>query len=228
MASNYKLTYGVDLVFTIDATGSMDPILDTVKNHALNFYEDLKNEMLKKKKVIDHLRVKVIAFRDYWYDKDNAMLQTDFFNLPEQAQDFRECINSIKAEGGGDDPEDGLEAIAYAIRSDWANTSAKRRHVIVVWSDAETHNLGFGRKVENYPRNMPEDFRALTRWWGDRQSPGLMDENAKRLLLFTPEGNGWNDIRENWNNVIHYPSEAGSGLESCDYEEILSAISNTI
>lgn len=228
MASNYKLTYGVDLVFTIDATGSMDPILDTVKNHALNFYEDLKNEMNKKKKVIDSLRVRVIAFRDYWYDEGNAMLVTDFFNLPDQAEDFRECISSIEATGGGDDPEDGLEALAFAMSSDWANTSAKRRHVIVVWSDAPTHNLGFGSSSPYYPKNMPEDFAALSAWWGDRQTPGKMDENAKRLLLFTPEGNGWNDVRDHWNNVIHYPSEAGTGLQNCDYEEILSAISNTI
>ena len=33
MGSNYKtlMAYEVDLVFCIDATGSMDPILDTVK-----------------------------------------------------------------------------------------------------------------------------------------------------------------------------------------------------
>ena len=35
----------------------------------------------------------------------------------------------------------------------------------------------------------------------------------------------WHD---NWNNVIQYESEAGSGLEDCDYEQILSAICNSI
>ena len=40
MASNYrdKMTYEVDLVFCIDATMSMDLILDKVKENALNFY----------------------------------------------------------------------------------------------------------------------------------------------------------------------------------------------
>ena len=37
----YKLTFGIDLVFCIDATGSMDHILDTVKNNALNLYKEI-------------------------------------------------------------------------------------------------------------------------------------------------------------------------------------------
>ena len=38
MGSNYKVTYGVDLVFCIDVTMSMAHILDTVKQNALRFY----------------------------------------------------------------------------------------------------------------------------------------------------------------------------------------------
>ena len=37
MASNYSLKYNVDIVMCIDATGSMNGILDTVKSNALNF-----------------------------------------------------------------------------------------------------------------------------------------------------------------------------------------------
>ena len=72
------------------------------------------------------------------------MLVTNFFLLPQQAREFEACINSIHADGGGDIPEDGLEALAYAIRSPWTTEGEKQRHVIVVWSDAGTHELGFG------------------------------------------------------------------------------------
>jgi hypothetical protein len=41
MASNYRLTYNVDMAFCIDCTGSMDNILDIVKKNALNFYQDV-------------------------------------------------------------------------------------------------------------------------------------------------------------------------------------------
>ena len=96
------------MVFCIDCTGSMDNIIDMVKNNALNFYNDVTETMEKKNKHITQLRVRVVAFRDYLADGDRAMLVTDFFKLPEQAVDFETCVRSLKAEGGGDDPEDGL------------------------------------------------------------------------------------------------------------------------
>lgn len=230
MGNNYKslMAYEVDLVFCIDATGSMTPILDTVKNNALNFYQDFKNTMDEKGKKVSQLRIRVISFRDYFYDKDKAMMVTNFFSLPDMEKDFEKCVKSIVADGGGDDPEDGLEALAYAMKSDWSKGAAKKRHVIVVWSDAGTHDLGFGQSVSNYPKGMPKDFNELTKWWGTRQQPGFMDESAKRLLIFAPEKPGWTTIRENWNNVIHVETEAGTGLQSCEYSEILEVICNSI
>ena len=142
MASNYSLKYNIDIVMCIDATGSMNGILDTVKSNALNFYGDLINSMRKKGKQVNDLRIKVIAFRDYVADGENAMLATDFFRMPDEQEDFRDLVNTISACGGGDEPEDGLEALAYAIRTDWTRDGDKRRHVIVVWTDAPTHELG--------------------------------------------------------------------------------------
>ena len=62
---NNHLEYCVDIVFCIDTTGSMGPLLDKVKKHALNFYHDLKNEMMQKGKNINCLRAKIVAFKDY-------------------------------------------------------------------------------------------------------------------------------------------------------------------
>lgn len=231
MGSNYrnKMTYEVDLVFCIDATMSMDPILDKVKENVLNFYQDFQMIMDKKGKKVSQLRIRVVAFRDYYYDKDNAMLITNFFKLPDMTEDFEACVKSIIPDGGGDDPEDGLEALAYAIKSEWSNGSAKKRHVIVVWSDEGTHDLGFGKKVENYPKGMPNDFNELTEWWGTKHNPGLMDENAKRLLIFAPDKPSWSIIRDNWNNVIHAITDDNDiGLSKVEYTEILDTICNSI
>lgn len=87
MASNYSLKYNVDIVMCIDATGSMNGILDTVKSNALNFYGDLINSMRKKGKQVNDMRIKVIAFRDYVADGENAMLATDFFRMPRKSQE---------------------------------------------------------------------------------------------------------------------------------------------
>ena len=112
---NFSFDYNVDMVFCIDATGSMGGLIDKVKNNALNFYQDVQKMMTNKQKKIAQLRVRVIAFRDYAADGDDAMMVTDFFNLPAEEKDFEETVKSIRAEGGGDIPEDGLEALAYAI-----------------------------------------------------------------------------------------------------------------
>ncbi len=231
MGSNYRnrMTYEVDLVFCIDATMSMDPILDKVKRNALNFYQDFQNVMNEKGKKVSQLRIRIVAFRDYYYDRDKAMMITNFFNLPDRAADFEACVKSIIPDGGGDDPEDGLEALACAMKSDWSNGSAKKRHVIVVWSDEGTHDLGFGKSVPNYPRGVPQDFNELTEWWGSKRNPGIMDENAKRLLIFAPDKPGWSIIRDNWNNVIHaITDDKDIGLSKVEYTEIMDAICNSI
>lgn len=232
MGSNYKMKmrYGVDMVFCIDATASMEMehIIGEVKKNALNFYQDFREVMEKKGKPVAQMRVRVIAFRDYYYDKENAMLVTDFFTFPEQAEQFEACVNSIVPEGGGDDPEDGLEALAYAIKSDWSKEFPRARHVIVVWSDEGTHELGFGKSVANYPKNMAKDFDELTAWWGSPSAPGIMDENAKRLLLFTPEKPGWTQITKNWNNLLHVAREGGKGLDDVTFSAILHTIANSV
>ena len=237
LRSNYKMSYNVDMVFCIDATGSMDYIIDVVKKNALNLYQDIVNKMREKHKVIEKVRVRVIGFRDYLEDGEDAMLTSDFFTLPEEAEDLRECMEYIEARGGGDIPEDGLEALAYAIRSPWEKNGIKKRHVIVLWTDAPAHELGFGSSAANYPGNMAQNFEELTMWWGDMQTGGYMDQHAKRLMMFAPaeyrEGRDvvqthWDLISKSWDNTILAPVTSERGLEEWQYDEILSAICNTI
>ncbi len=74
--------------------------------------------MQKKGKTIDKLRLRMVVFRDYVADGENAMLETDFFDLPEEAADFKECIDGITAFGGGDDPRRWIRGvrICYEVR----------------------------------------------------------------------------------------------------------------
>ena len=225
---SYKLEYNVDIVFCIDVTGSMDNIIKIVQNNALNFYQDVKDFMDLKGKRIDTLRVRIVAFRDYLADHDDAMLVTNFFVLPEDAENLKKCVESLVATGGGDDPEDGFEALAYAMRSDWNAAGVKRRQVIVLWTDDDAHPLGFGSKSPAYPKGMAKDMRELTAWWGNSIEKGYMDQDAKRLILFAPNLSGWKTIVDQWDNVLHYPSEAGNGLRDIEYSQILSVIAGSI
>lgn len=224
---SYKLTYHVDMVFCIDATGSMRHVIEFVKKNALNLYHDIVAEMASKHKLVNKMRVRVIAFRDYVADGEEAMLSSDFFELPEQAQLFYDCVNGIEARGGGDIPEDGMEALGFAIRSDWTREGVKKRHIIVMWSDAPTHELGYARIAPWYPEGMAKDFDELSLWWEDEQLGGGMDESAKRLLLFAPDAPGWNRVSSEWGQVIHVQT-VSEGLLDVEYRQVLDAVCNTI
>ncbi len=223
----YQLTYHVDMVFCIDATGSMRHVLDFVKQNALNLYRDIASAMERKRKVISRMRIRVIAFRDYIADGEEAMLSSDFFTLPEQAEQFQACVSSLSAKGGGDIPEDGLEALAYAIRSDWTREGVKKRHIVVMWSDAPTHPIGYGRIAPWYPSGMAESFEELSLWWEDEQLGGAMDESAKRLLLFAPDAPEWSRVSSEWAQVIHVQT-VSEGLKDLEYEQVIDAVCNTI
>lgn len=229
MQGGYKITYNVDIVFCIDATGSMENVLDIVKNNALNFYADVVESMRSKGKTINKMRLRVVVFRDYLADGDDAMLVTGFFELPQDAENFRLCMESIEAFGGGDDPEDGMEALAYAMVSDWNQEGFKKRHVIALWTDAAAHRIGYGDQAPAYPADMPKSFAELSTWWGAPGEPGaIMDQSAKRLLLFAPDDPSWNQVTENWDNVLHYPVALGEHLQELSYQIMINSISNTI
>lgn len=222
------LKYNVDVVMCIDCTGSMGDLLDKVKANALKFYPDLRKKCEEKGKDVSELRIRAIAFRDFSVDGKDAIADTGFLNIPAQEAEFNSFINSLNPAGGGDEPENGLEAVAMAINSEWTTGGDKRRHVVVVWSDASTHPLDLEKsKTEYYPQNMPSSFDELTDWWEDEQN-GKMNKAAKRIILFAPDASAWTEIGLNWNNAIHHPAKAGAGLSDIDYDTILSSIVNSI
>ena len=220
--------YYVDCVFCIDGTASMEDItgvqekiINQVKRNAIHFYDDLKASMERKYQKLSQLRIRLILFRDYLSDGIHAMDVTDFFELPQQAEQFATCVNSIRAGGGGDEPEDGLEALAYAMKSKWTTHGAKRRQLIVVWTDAGTHKLGFGKESPYYPKGMPANLAELEDWWDEMN-------DSKRLIIYAPDTNYWNYISENWDNIFHVHSVAGDGMSEYQYDEILNLLTNSI
>jgi von Willebrand factor type A domain len=220
-------TYAVDIVLVIDATGSMTSIIERVKAGAVRFHDELSKVMAEKDKQVDELRIRVVTFRDYYDDDSDALIASDFIALPEQQAELERFVAGIRATGGGDEPETGLEALAEAMRSPWTRSGSKRRHVIVVWTDASNHPLekNAGAKPPRYPADMPADFDALTDMW---EGQDVMDANAKRLVLFTPDAYAWSDISVHWESTLHFPSQAGAGLSDMDYGTILENIANSI
>jgi hypothetical protein len=220
------VNYSVDIVFCIDVTGSMDPILDAVKANALGFYDDVQTNLVAKGKNVAQLRVRVVAFRDFVADGDAAIEESPFFVLPDERARFSEFVGGLTAEGGGDAPESGLEAVSLAINSVWTTRGDRRRQVVVVWTDQPAHPLDPTTVPAELQARIPADFSALTDLWEDAQGP--LGASSKRLILFAPDGPGWSDISGVWENVVHHPSQAGGGLSEVDYGTIVDSIGNSV
>ena len=220
------LSYAVDIVFCIDVTGSMDPIIDAVKANALRFYDDVQNNLTAKGKNVDELRVRIVAFRDFAADGEAAMDESPFYRLPDERSAFSDFVNGLIAEGGGDAPESGLEAVALAMNSPWTTRGDRRRQVVVVWTDQPANALDASVVPAELRPRVPADFSALTDLWEDTQGP--LGASSKRLILFAPDGPGWSDISAVWENVVHHPSQAGGGLSDVDYGTIIDSIGNSV
>lgn len=215
----------VDMVFCIDSTASMADIIETAPRKIMDIYHDVKESREKQGGHVDTFRVRIIAYRNYLVDAADAMLVTKFFTLPQEANDLKRCVSSLTGKGGGDGPKDGLEALAYAIRSRWNNEPySKNRHIIVLWTDNDTHDLGYGKYSNHYPKGMAADFQELTAWWGNQDESGYMSQSAKRLILLAPDSPGWRKVSDSWDAVVQYPSEAGRGMKDFEYRCLINVM----
>lgn len=188
-----------DIVYCIDLTVSMTPIINKVKETARQLHSELQEVMLKSyQRNIKRLRIKVVGFRDAYCDAHMAFQVSKFFNLPDETEAFYDFVNSLSAKGGGDVPENALEALAIAMKSDWCqsfDTNIRKRHIIVLFTDAPAHKLEQSREGTDkyYPDCMPKNYSELMDWWGKEKSDGSnvhinTDIYSKRMAVFAPEG----------------------------------------
>ena len=216
--------YNVDIVMCIDATGSMSPIIGKVKENALSFYQRFVDAMEENGKTVEQLRIKVIAFRDFGCD-EKPIEESEFFTLPEQNEDFRAFVNGIIACGGGDGPENALEAMALALKSKWTTGGSKRRHAVLVFSDAAALPLGARASSANYPSDLPKDLPHLGAWWEgtDQTLDSTYQVNAGRLVAFVPNAEPWTELQA-WNRYWPAFSQAGTGLAEVDIQSAIDLL----
>lgn len=220
----YGIPAYVDIVFCVDVTRSMAPMLNAIKHLMLDFYDDLVESMhTKYERIVQQLRVKVIAFRDYYCNGPYAMEESSFFTLPEQKNEYRNFVASLKVMDGGDEPENALEAIALAMKSDWTRVSnynsETARNIIIVFTDAPAHPLEKSADgvSDFYPADMLKNYEELYEAWSDLAplgsdsrliglDPYRMDLIAERLLVFAPEDDyPWSDILSDFIHTASVP-----------------------
>ena len=87
--------YHVEIVIVMDATESMKPIMNEVKDNVLKFCRKFAETMDEKGKKLSVMHIKVITFRDFAYDGDKALEESRFFNLPDENEDFHDYFEQI-------------------------------------------------------------------------------------------------------------------------------------
>ena len=225
MADNiFGTKRNIDVVFCIDGTGSMSPCLANVKSNARRFHMEFVSAMTDLGSEIDSMRIKIIVFRDYECDGDQSMVESPFFELPTDTADFEKFLADITATGGGDGPENGLEALYYAMKSDFT-TGAKDRQVIVLFTDAEALDLGKRAGCPGYPSDMVDKAGLISTWSCTAQDSSLkLRERNKRLVMFAPSGTKYQTLKSELNRSLFEPVNMADGLGDIDFQDIIKII----
>lgn len=121
-----------DLIFVIDATGSMKNDIDTLK-------EELVPALIEKTEGFTGIRYGLLFYRDYPDNLRYKELPVKLFPLTDDLNVFNKNLNSlvIKGKEGGDIPEAVYEAL-YAASTFYALDETAWKQVILI-GDAEPH-----------------------------------------------------------------------------------------
>ena len=214
----------IDVVFCIDGTGSMGPCIDAVKANIRKFPAEYTEILENMGCDAFSLRAKVIVFRDYASEGEQAMLESPFFALPEESGDFEKYVADIVEYGGGDSPENGLEALYYAMKSDLI-AGARDRQVIVLLTDAEALPLKERADAFGYPADMVDEEGLIDMWYGKEQGPDFkLRQRCKRLVMFAPSGTRYRDLCSKLDRSYFEPVNRQEGLSDIDWPRMVAIV----
>ena len=106
-----------DIVFLIDATGSMQPSINDIKNNIKLFFRTLEQTDANGGAIVKDWRARVIGYRDPGADGSEWYISNPFVK---DAASIEAQLDALQAKGGGDEPEGLLDAL-YKIAT-WGNT----------------------------------------------------------------------------------------------------------
>lgn len=240
--TDFKLGMSLDIVFVLDVTSSMDPILERCKELILSFDKYILDNISNSTgRYCRQIRARIITYRDFYVEENEYALDaSDFIVLAENDRLYEEGqhelkrrLDRIKACGGGDEPESGLEALAMAMKSDWNFDGDKQRHIIVLFTDAPAHELELieecnGYYPKGYPVGMlPESLEELIEAYNSDGRYGFSmddDRTTRRLVLFAPEVYPWktlSDTAEQKYVTFIKRGKGGSDIETGTVADVL-------
>ena len=141
----------LDVVFAIDATGSMKDDIETLK-------KDLLPALLKEFEGAKNVKFGLLFYRDYGDNFNYQGLPVRFYAFTDNLTAFNKNLNALKIIGkeGGDIPEAVYEAI-YASSEFYGWRAGTTKRIILI-GDAEPHPKprGLGKYSKDYVMGLAE------------------------------------------------------------------------
>ena len=133
----------LDLLFLVDATGSMVSIINQVKEKVVYIAANILN---KTGMETYNLSLGAIFYRDPINSPNSPYHSHEIFDFDINALNFRNSVSNISAKGGGDGPEDWAGAYNLAKNLSWRNDSFK---LIIHIADAPAHGYGWINPIDD-------------------------------------------------------------------------------
>ncbi|WFD06500.1 hypothetical protein MVES1_001847 [Malassezia vespertilionis] len=145
--TDFGLDRMLDLVFIIDATGSMGSYINSATRNIETICDNIVHSELLSR--TGALRVGLISYRDH-PPQDHVYIVRNF-GFTDSVLDMKENLNSLFAAGGGDGPEAATAALKAVTVLDWRPQAAK---MAVLVTDAPPH--GIGEYGDGFPNGSPD------------------------------------------------------------------------
>lgn len=199
MLRGQKSHYIIDVIFVVDATGSMADDINIVKE---SLY-DIVNTLKKKKKKLD-IRFGMVAYRDH--PPEDKTFVTKFYPPTDNIDAVLRFISELEIGGGGDPPEAVADGLWAAYNATWRRDAYK---IIILIGDAPPHGYTkfapqiYGVK-DRWPNGCPVGLDILNIVHNIKDKPDMLffvvgcnPYVHDSFLVLANEGNGkYFDIRE--------------------------------
>ena len=129
----------VDILYLVDATGSMGNEINAAKTHVINIFEEMKKKYKEYK-----FRFGAVFYRD---QVDSPSDKNEHFQLTDNMNNLKKDISKIEPYGGKDIPEDWVAGYKIALNDiKWGNGIRLIIHI----ADAGAHGYEYS-KEDKYP-----------------------------------------------------------------------------
>ncbi len=162
---------GLDVVFVVDATGSMGWVIDEVKARILDIVTVIRS-------LVPIARFGIVAYRD----KDDPAFVTRAQPLTFSSVKLQSFLAALKAEGGGDMYEAILDGVVEGIEgSDW-RTGARR--IMILIGDAPPDKRRVADVVDRVQRFAGTGGVVSTLDVSDQSNPAVVEARVGRKVNY--------------------------------------------